>query len=69
MKYEFIKTNKDEFSIERMCIMLSVERSGYYAWKHRVPCKRELANKKLDKKIFDIYNNHKARYGSPRLTK
>ena len=69
VKYEFIKTNKDEFSIERMCIMLSVERSGYYAWKHRIPCKRELANKKLDKKIFDIYNNNKARYGSPRLTK
>lgn len=48
--------------------MLSVDRSGYYAWLHRRPGRREISNKNLDKKILDIYRQHKARYGAPRLT-
>ncbi len=68
MKYEFVKANKDKFSIERICIMLSIERSGYYAWLKREPSKRELSNKELDKKILEAYRNHIGRYGSPRLT-
>jgi len=48
--------------------MLSIERSGYYAWLKRKPGKRKLANEELDKKILTIFNKHKARYGAPRIT-
>lgn len=64
----FIKTHKNQFSIERMCAVLSVQRSGYYAWQKRKPGKQEQANKGLDKKIVDLFNKHKERYGAPRLT-
>jgi putative transposase len=48
--------------------MLSIERSGYYAWLKRQPGKREQNNVTLDKKIMIAFNHHKGRYGAPRLT-
>ncbi len=48
--------------------MLSIERSGYYAWLHKKPGKRQQQNNILDKKIVTIFNAHKQRYGSPRIT-
>lgn len=48
--------------------MFSIERSGYYAWLKRKPGKRQQANEKLDKKIIHIFQSHKNRYGSPRVT-
>lgn len=47
--------------------MLSIERSGYYAWSKRSPRKRELANNLLDKKIIPLFEKHHHRYGAPRL--
>ena len=49
--------------------MFSIERSGYYAWIKRIPSKRSQANDALDKKIIHLFNNHKSRCGSPKITK
>ena len=35
MKFTFIKQHSREFSIKRMCDVLEVSRSGYYAWLKR----------------------------------
>jgi transposase InsO family protein len=48
--------------------MLSIERSGYYAWLKFKPSKRQHANEILDEKIVSIYTKHKSRYGAPRIT-
>lgn len=48
--------------------MLNVERSGFYSWLKRKPSKRQQANEALDKKIIGIFENHRSRYGSPRIT-
>lgn len=48
--------------------MLSIERSGYYAWLKRKPSKRKLENEKLDDKIVNIFKKNSNRYGSPRIT-
>lgn len=47
--------------------MLSLERSGYYAWLKRKPSKRQQSNEALDEKIVSIYTKHKSRYGAPRI--
>lgn len=52
-----------------MCDVLNVSRSGYYNWLNHTPSKRELANMELDKKIKSLFNEHKQRYGSPRITR
>lgn len=49
--------------------MLSVSRSGYYAWCNHSPSCRAKANAQLDKEIKDIYMENKKRYGSPRITR
>ena len=43
--------------------MLLIERSGYYAWLDKKPGKRQQQNNILDKKIVNIFNAHKQRYG------
>lgn len=48
--------------------MFSIERSGYYSWLHRKPSQRQKSNESLDEKIIYIFNSHKNRYGSPRIT-
>jgi putative transposase len=48
--------------------MLSVERSGYYAWLKRKPGKRAISNEELDNKIIAIFKNHHSRYGAKRIT-
>jgi len=68
VKYAFIQEHQDVFSIERMCTLLAIERSGYYAWLHRKPGVRATANADLDKDLVLLFLEHKKRYGSPRLT-
>ena len=52
-----------------MCNMLLINRSGYYAWCNRKPSKYEIANENLDKKVKVTFDEHRGRYGAPRITK
>lgn len=69
MKYGFIQEQQHKFSVVILCEVLSVSRSGYYDWLCHKPGKRELANQKLDRNIKIIFDQHKQRYGSPRITR
>ena len=67
MRYQFIDDYRDEFPVTRMCKVLKVSRSGYYAWRTRPVSKREMANQELAKKIEAVYNESDGTYGSPRI--
>jgi len=69
VKYGFIKVHTTQFSVSLLCDVLSVSRSGYYAWINHKPSKRDVANQELDKEISLIYQKHKGRYGAPRITR
>lgn len=68
MKYEFIQEYREIFRLLSMCKVLNVSRSGYYAWRKRIPSKRMIANHKLLNSIRDIYQKNRKVYGSPRIT-
>lgn len=51
----------------RMCDLLDVSRSGYYAWRGRPPSEREMANRELYRKIKAVYDENRQVYGSPRI--
>jgi putative transposase len=67
MRFQFIDDHRDEFPVTRMCKVLKVSRSGYYAWRTRPVSEREMANQELGKKIEAVYNESNGTYGSPRI--
>jgi transposase InsO family protein len=67
MTFQFIDDHRDEFPIRRMCQVLGVSRSGYYAWRQRWPSQREMANQELGDKIEEVYEKSHRTYGSPRI--
>ncbi|WP_133141011.1 IS3 family transposase, partial [Legionella maceachernii] len=69
VKYAMIKEGSNQFSLRRMCRVLSVSASGYYAWLNRKPCARSERNKELSKKIKAIFDDEKSRAGAPRIAK
>jgi hypothetical protein len=59
--------HEQEFSLKRMCRVLKVSRSGYYAWKQRPQSRRESANEDLLAVIRSVYQISRKTYGSPRV--
>nr|WP_244916549.1 IS3 family transposase [Pseudogracilibacillus auburnensis] len=62
--------HKDEYTIKKMCEVIGVSRSGYYAYVKRLDRKeteREKQNRIIDERItFHFYDNLES-YGSPRI--
>lgn len=67
MRYQFIREHHKEFSIQRMCRILDVTRSGYYAWQPEQVSSREMENRVLVEQIHAEYRISRKTYGSPRI--
>lgn len=67
MIYKFMAAHEGEFRIERMCRVLGVGRSGYYAWRSRPASQQTRANEVLLAQIRVEYETSRATYGSPRI--
>ncbi len=68
MKYAWIEHYRDEYTVTRLCRVLSVSRSGYCQWRVRAPSARALANQPLDAKVKVIHRDSGRSYGRPRIT-
>jgi transposase InsO family protein len=67
MKYQFVKDHEKIFRVNRMCKVLGVQRSGYYAWKVRPVSTREQANSELLLKVRQAFLKSRCTYGSVRV--
>jgi putative transposase len=67
MKYMFIEEYRTEHSVEMMCSVLDVSRSGYYGWLGRRVSSREHANRELLEHIRTFHRQSRETYGSPRV--
>lgn len=67
MKYEAIQHWKDEFPIARLCKVLTVSESGYYAWVQREPSLTAIENARLSEQIETIWRKFRRIYGAPRI--
>jgi putative transposase len=64
-----INTLRVNYTLKELCAALAVSRSGYLAWKTRLPSARECANRQLLTQIKIIHaHRHTRCYGSPRMT-
>ena len=50
-----------------MCRVRAVSRSGYDAWRERLPSAREMANQRRLEEIKAGHKKSRSRYGSPRI--
>lgn len=67
MIFQFISDHRNEFGIGRMCKVLAVSSSGFYAWLKREPSRRQHENAALVSDIHQIYEHSRQTYGSPRI--
>lgn len=67
MKYAFIEEYRLEHSVELMCRVLRVSRSGYYAYHKRGPSARSQEDAVLVSKIREHFVQSHRIYGSPRI--
>ena len=67
MRYAFILQNRARYRLRRMCRMLNVSSSGYYAWLIRPASRRSIEDQRLLKLIQDSHEASGKIYGSPRI--
>jgi putative transposase len=67
MKYDVIHQAKDAFPVRRLCALLDVSESGYYAWLKHEPSQRASEETELRAVIVDIWEGSYRIYGLPRI--
>jgi putative transposase len=62
-----VSANQANHSVSRMCRLLGVSPSGYYAWSHRSSSQHAQADAELLARIRAIYERSRGTYGAPRI--
>ena len=67
MRYAFIAEKKVAFPTAALCRVLGVSRSGFYGYLAEPETEREQRDAVLVAKTRAVFDEHKGRYGSPRV--
>ncbi|HAM62511.1 MAG: hypothetical protein A2Y20_01775 [Firmicutes bacterium GWF2_51_9] len=67
MKYEFIETYRNDFSVVRMCSAFRVRESGYYRWRKKKKTARQEEDEKMLERIRRIHKESLEIYGPKRV--
>lgn len=67
MKYQQVQACAETHPVSRICEVLEVSESGYYAWLKREPSQRQQANAQLGERIRAMWKHFKGIYGAPRI--
>ncbi len=62
-----MRTLRAHYPLSLLCRVLEVSRSGYYAWQHRRPSKRDQENARLEVAIQAAHMRTRQTYGPERL--
>ncbi len=68
MKFRFIDVAKEEFPVTRLCQVLGVSQSGYFAWRSRPASCRQREDLVLLAHVRSAFIRSHETYGSPRMT-
>ena len=67
MRFRFVEAEKASYPIRLICRCLAVSRSGYYAWRKRLPSVRVQQDARLRVEIAASHTASRRTYGSPRI--
>jgi putative transposase len=68
VKFMFIDAAKEEFPVQRLCKVLEVSQSGYFAWRSRPASRRQHDDLVLLAHVRSAFALSSGTYGSPRMT-
>jgi len=68
-RFQFVADHRDTFEVKRLCEVIEVNRSSFYAWDAAAPVREEraAADAELAQRIQVVHEADKA-YGAPRIT-
>lgn len=69
MRFALIDQAKATFPVHRLCRVLGVSQSGYFAWKDRPACQRQRDDMVLLAHVRSAFALSRGTYGSPRMTR
>ena len=69
MRFQLIDVAKEEFPVQRLCKVLGVSQSGYFAWRRRPASSRQREDLVLLAHIRSAFALSNETYGSPRMTR
>src|SRR4051794_41731300 len=69
MRFALIDGAKAEFPVHRLCRVLGVSQSGYFAWRGRSACRRQRDDMVLLAHVRSAFAVSHGTYGSPRMTR
>jgi len=67
MKFNLVEQLKGTYPVRRMCELLGISRSGFYASRQRPVSQRQKDNQALVQEIRQIHQDSYQAYGSPRI--
>lgn len=67
MKFRFVQEHRETFRVGKMCEVLKVSRSGFYAWLDRQPSRRVLEDERISVQVRKAHREVHGIYGSPRI--
>ena len=65
--YGLIHAERERIPVAQSCRVLGVCRSGYYRWLDGVPSAQSLDDAVLGAEVADVFQQHRGRYGAPRI--
>jgi putative transposase len=69
MRFQLIEAAKEDFPVQRLCQVLDVSQSGYFAWRSRPAGPRQREDLVLVAHLRSAFTRSKGTYGSPRMTR
>jgi hypothetical protein len=66
-RFQFVADYHRAYGVKRLCVLLSVSRSGFYRWREAAPARaeRQHADQVLTARITEIHQESDSTYGSP----
>lgn len=65
--FRFVSEHHESYSVNRLCQVVGINRSGYRKWRDRAPSARTVADGFLLEVIWEIHESSRRTYGAPRV--
>jgi len=67
VRFAFIEKNRSLYGVRRLCAVLDVSHSGFYAWQNRPTSQHRQYDQTLQSLISELHQGHQRCYGAARM--